>query len=237
MLDLNKFISVVLVEPKYQGNIGAVARSMANSGISDLRIVKTKIENEAIYRSMHGKYILDNATIFENFEDAIDGFSVVAGTSDISKSGEKFSRVPVSPETFWKKEGLTGRKIALVFGREDNGLHNNELAKCNFFIKIIGSPGYPVYNLSHAVAIILYEMIKYNYEGNSNIVHDIIDGNKTMVMSNRIEELLTDINYGDPQKRILMTMINRIIGRADITNSEYFKLMGILRQTIKRIKK
>ncbi len=236
MLDLNKFISVVLVEPKYQGNIGAVARSMANSGIDDLRLVKTTIENEALYRSMHGRYILENAKIYNSFDEAVDGFSVIAGTSDVSKSGEKFSRIPVSPEEFWQKDGLSGRKVALVFGREDNGLHNTELAKCNFFIKIIGSPGYPVYNLSHAVAIILYEMIKYNYEGNANIIHDIMDGHKSSVMSSRIDELLERVNYGEPQRKILMTMINRIIARSDITDSEYFKLMGILRQTINRLK-
>ena len=74
MLELDKFISVVLVEPKYQGNIGAVARSMANSGISDLRIVKTPIETEALYRSMHGRYILENAKIFDTLDEAVKDF-------------------------------------------------------------------------------------------------------------------------------------------------------------------
>jgi len=236
MLDLDKFISVVLVEPKYQGNIGAVARSMANSGISDLRIVKTPIETEAIYRSMHGRYILENAKIFNSFKEAVKDFDIIAGTSDISKSGEKFRRVPTGPEDFWANNGLTGQKVALVFGREDNGLNYEELGMCNFFLKIIGNPEYPVYNLSHAVAIILYEMIKENYSGNATITHDIIGRDKIDTMSARLEELLAKVDYNAPEIDIFMNMLNRIIIRSSITESEFFKIMGILRQTINRLK-
>lgn len=236
MLELNKFISVVLVEPKYQGNIGAVARSMANSGISDLRIVKTPVETEALYRSMHGRYILENAQIFDSLSEAVKDFDIIAGTSDISKSGEKFRRVPTGPEEFWLHNGLTGQKVALVFGREDNGLNNDELGLCNFFIKIIGSPEYPVYNLSHAVAIILYEMIKTNYSGNATITHDIIDREKIDVLMNRLNELLSKIDYTHAENEILMNMLGRIIARSNITESEFFKIMGIMRQTINRLK-
>ncbi|WP_276922939.1 RNA methyltransferase [Ferroplasma acidiphilum] len=236
MLELDKFISVVLVEPKYQGNIGAVARSMANSGISDLRIVKTPVETEAMYRSMHGRYILENARTFNTMKEAVKDFEIIAGTSDISKSGEKFRRVPTGPEDFWINNGLKGKKVALVFGREDNGLNYEELGLCNFFIKIIGNPEYPVYNLSHAVAIILYEMIKYNYSGNATITHDIIDRDKIDTLSGRIEELLGKIDYNEPEIETLMNMLNRIIARANITDSEFFKIMGILRQTLNRIK-
>ena len=236
MLELNKFISVVLVEPKYQGNIGAVARSMANSGISDLRIIKTQVETEALYRSMHGRYILENAKTFDTLGEAVNNFDIIAGTSDISKSGEKFRRVPTGPEDFWTHNGLTGQKVALVFGREDNGLSNEELGLCNFFIKIIGSPEYPVYNLSHAVAIILYEMIKYNYSNNATITHDIIGRDKIDVLMSRMNELLSRIDYTKAENEILMNMLGRIIARSNITESEFFKIMGILRQTINRLK-
>jgi tRNA/rRNA methyltransferase len=236
MLELDKFISVVLVEPKYQGNIGAVARSMANSGISDLRIIRTPIETEALYRSMHGRYILENAKIFDTLGEAVKNFDIIAGTSDISKSGEKFRRVPTGPEEFWAHNGLTGQKVALVFGREDNGLSYEELGLCNFFIKIIGSPEYPVYNLSHAVAIILYEMIKYNYSGNATITHDIIGREKIDFLMGRMEELLSKIDYTASEIEILMNMLGRIVARSNITESEFFKIMGILRQTINRLK-
>ncbi len=236
MIELKNLISIVLVEPKYQGNIGAIARSMANSGLTDLRIVKTKIETEAIYRSMHGKYILENARTFDNFDDAVKDSEIIAGTSDISKAGEKFSRVPVSPEEFWDNYGLTGKNVSLVFGREDNGLNNEELSKCNFFIKIIGNPEYPVYNLSHAVAIILYEMVKANYSGNIIISKDLINRDKIDILYNRIDELLSMVDYTPGKRYVLMTMINRIIGRSKITESEYFKIMGILRQIINRLK-
>jgi len=236
-MELKDLISVILVEPKYQGNIGAVARSMANSGLTDLRIVKTVPDDEAMHRAMHGDYILKNAKIYDSFDDAIKGFEIVAGTSDVSKAGNKFRRVPVSPEYFWDNYGLKGQKVALVFGREDNGLHNSELDKCNFFIKIIGNPEYPVYNLSHAVAIILYEMIVRYY--NTNVIEskDIITVENLNVLTSRIEYLLRLVDYKDFQVNTLMTMLNKIIGRAEITESEFYKIMGILRQIINRLEK
>jgi len=234
-MDIKNLISVILVEPKYQGNIGAVARSMANSGLTDLRIIKTIPDEEAMHRAMHGDYILKNAKIYNTFEEAIKGFDIIAGTSDVSKSGNKFRRVPVSPEYFWDNYGLNGQKVALVFGREDNGLHNSELDKCNFFIKIIGNPEYPVYNLSHAVAIILYEIIVRYYKTNVIEAKDVITSENLNVLMSRIEYLLTLVDYKDFQINILMTMLNKIIGRAQITESEFYKIMGILRQIINRL--
>ena len=79
-------------------------------------------------------------------------------------------------------------------------------------------------------------MIKYNYSGNATITHDIIDRDKIDTLSGRIEELLGKIDYNEPEIETLMNMLNRIIARANITDSEFFKIMGILRQTINRIK-
>ncbi|AAT42914.1 RNA methyltransferase [Picrophilus oshimae] len=235
-MEVNKLISVVLVEPKYQGNIGAVARSMANSGLTDLRIVKTPIDEDARRRAMHGLYILDNARIYNSFDDAVSGFDIIAGTSDVSKSGNKFSRVPVSPEYFWDNYGLNGKRVALVFGREDNGLNNYELSKCNFFIKIIGNPEYPVYNLSHAVAIILYEMIKRVYSGNIIESNNYISPEHFNIMINRFEELLNLLGYEKPKVDKLSVMARRIAARSNITDAEYFKIMGIFRRIINRIR-
>ncbi|MGC8608908.1 MAG: TrmH family RNA methyltransferase, partial [Thermoplasmata archaeon] len=54
--DLNRLkVSVILVSPKYQGNIGAVARSMKNAGLDDLLLVNADIEDEAIARAMGGR--------------------------------------------------------------------------------------------------------------------------------------------------------------------------------------
>lgn len=228
--ELSEKVSVILVYPKYQGNIGAIARLMKNSGLVDLRIVSPMdIENEAIYRAMHGKDILENATRFESLEEAARGFSVVAATSSSpTYSDRKFLRLPMNPEAFWKTNLHNAKKIALVFGREDDGLHNDEIEVCNSFIFIPANPEYPVYNLSHAVSIILYEMVKQLPESDSEIVEPITPENFELLL-NGAGDLLDLISYPDYKRANADMMMKKIASRTKLTQSEFYKIMGVLR--------
>ncbi len=223
-------ISVVLVSPKYQGNIGAVARSMKNAGLENLFLVNSEIEDEAIARSMGGRDILLNAKKFNSLEEAIRGFNVVAGTSStVTENLKHFRRIPVTPEEFWDKMSNTDAKIALVFGREDDGLRNEELNLCNYFINIPGNPEYPVYNLSHAAAIILYIMFtRFNPVEPKR--QDIILPDHLSILESEIGKTLDYIKYPAHKKENTMVMLTRIIGRSMLTETEYFKLMGIIRR-------
>ncbi len=230
LTELSEKVSVILVHPKYQGNIGAIARLMKNSGLTDLRLVSPmEIENEAIYRAMNGREILENATRFDSFEEAIKGFSVVAATSSSpTYSDRKFLRLPVTPETFWNTSLHTARKIALVFGREDDGLRNEEIELCNSFMFIPANPEYPVYNLSHAVSIILYEMIKQLPESDSEIVEPISPENLERLLESA-GELMDILKYPGYKRPNADVMIKKIASRAALTESEFYKIMGVLR--------
>ncbi len=228
--ELASRVSVVLVSTKNEGNIGAVARILKNTGLSDLRLVNPPaLGDEAFARSMGGREILENAKIFSDFEESVKDFTIVAGTSNVKTYDErKFLRIPVSPETFWK--GILPKKgrIAVVFGRESDGLRNEELAKCNFFINIPGNPEYNVYNLSHAVGILLYEMIRqvpYSQPRGS----ELISPKNFELLVGRIEKLMTDSSYPEYKRDKSMVMIRRILSRANITQSEYYKIMGVLK--------
>lgn len=223
-------ISVILVHPKYQGNIGAIARLMKNAGLTDLRLVSDlNIENEALFRAMNGRELLEKAQRFDSFEDAIKDFSVVAATSSSpTYSDRKFLRLPSNPEDFWKTNLSSGERIALVFGREDDGLRNEEIELCNSFIYIPANPDYPVFNLSHAVSIILYEMLKQLPESKPEMSDPIAPMNLDLLI-NSFEELLDLTDYPDYRKPNAKVMIRRIASRANITESEFYKMMGILK--------
>ncbi|BAB59720.1 hypothetical protein [Thermoplasma volcanium GSS1] len=223
-------IWVVLVQPKYQGNIGAVARSMKNSGLSKLIIVGNRPDDEAFARSMGGRQILENAEIVDSLEEIVHRFTIVAGTSSTASSNlKRFRRLPVDPETFWKQmESQTG-KVALVFGREDDGLRNEELDLCNYFIYIPGNPDYPVYNLSHAVAIVLYVMYR-SYVPSDMIQHESIKPEHEVLLMSNILDIMKLSRYPAHKMRNAEVMLRRIIGRSMITEREYFKLMGIVRR-------
>ena len=227
---LSARISVILVHPKYQGNIGAIARLMKNNGLTDLRIVGgPQIENEAIYRAMNGKEILETATHYDSFEEAAKGFTVIAGTSSSpTYSDRKFLRLPTTPQEFWKTNLQGNKKIALAFGREDDGLRNTEIEMCNAFMYIPANPEYPVYNLSHAVSIILYEMLNQLPESSPNIAETISDENFNLLMGNAFE-LLDFINYPEYKRANAEVMIKKIASRSNLTESEFYKIMGVLR--------
>ncbi len=228
--ELSAMVSVVLVVPKNEGNIGAVARILRNTGLKDLRLVNPpSLGDEAFARSMGGRSILENARVFTNFDDAVSDFTVVAATSNVKTEDErKFLRLPVSPEDFWKKILLRRGRIALVFGRESDGLRNEEIAKCNFFINIPGNPEYNVYNLSHAVGIVLYEMIRQLPYSNPKGSELVSPRNFDMLLE-RFRGLVQESGYPDYKREKSMIMINRILSRANITQSEYYKLMGVLK--------
>lgn len=153
---------IVLVEPKHPGNIGAVARAMGNMGFTELRIADDRGHNlhqhdEAIARACNSSDILANAKVYPNLPDALADSVYVVGTSARKREGP----TPLPPRQI--AEDLAGRsfhgKVALVFGREDEGLTIEEVSRCHALIKIQTNPERSSLNLSHAVQLITYEMM------------------------------------------------------------------------------
>jgi len=235
--NLSGRVRVVLVSPKYEGNIGAVARSMKNAGLTDLAMVNPPgIGDEAIARAMAGRQILSESRTYSTLEEATEGFTIIAGTSSVATvSRKKFRRMPVTPQMFWDEFSKRSERIAIVFGREDDGLRNTELEHCNYFINIPASPDYPVYNLSHAAAIIFYEMVKHAGESSTEADKDPISPANYAMLMDRIGELLEAVSYPKSKRRNIDTMIRRISARSALTETEYYKLMGIIRIIMKHI--
>ncbi|MFW6121835.1 MAG: RNA methyltransferase, partial [Petrotogales bacterium] len=157
MENLAKFY-VILVEPKYGGNVGAVTRVMMNFGFDKLYLVNPcELDDECYARSVHAHNILESAKIFSSFKEAVKNMDYLAATSSIQyKKDKKHLRKPILIEDFAKKIFELEGKIGLVFGREDYGLYNKEIAACDVMLRIPTSESYLSLNLSHAVSIVLY---------------------------------------------------------------------------------
>lgn len=227
---LSKRVCVVLVEPKYQGNIGAVARLLRNSGLTDLRLVNPPaLDDEAMARSMGGKEILISAKTFQTLAEAVSDCATVAATSsEQTLSDRKFLRLSSTPWEFWDIHSTGTGRTALVFGREDDGLRNHEIQMCNAFIHIPANPDYPVYNLSHAVSIVLYEMVRHIPQANPSIP-DPVSPDELKLLEERIFEVLRKYGYPSYKMSNGMVMIRRLLSRSNITESEFYKIMGMLR--------
>lgn len=156
-------VIVVLDHPDESRNIGAVCRAMANSNITELRIVgdKEKYDIEHIHvLAIHASWIFDKAVFFDDIKKATEDCSICAGTT--RRRGKKRGKLYL-PEEFSKEASKTtdsGSKVAIVFGNERTGLTDEQLNLCNIAVTIPSSDNFGSLNLSHAVQILCYHMFR-----------------------------------------------------------------------------
>lgn len=233
--NLNKFF-IILVEPKYGGNIGAVARTMMNFGFDKLYLVNPcELDDDCYTRAVHATKIIEGAKIFPSFKEAIKEMDYLAATSSIeSKTDKKHLRNPILIEDFAKKIFELQGKIGLAFGREDYGLYNEEIAECDAMIRIPTSESYLALNLSHAVSLVLYSLyIKNEYiPKEKRNIGKIEKGKLFGFFSNLLEE----IHYPEHRKENTKIMFKRIMGRAMPSKWEYHTLMGVFSRTLEKIR-
>lgn len=227
---------VVLVEPKNSGNIGAVARAMMNFEFEHLYLINPcELDNACYARAMHATKILDNAKTFNCFEDAVQNLDFLVATSSIeSKTDKRHLRNPLLLEEFSEKIVDVKGKVGLVFGREDYGLYNDEIAACDIMVKIPTSESYLSLNLSHAVTIVLYAL--YLKKAIIPKRRRPIEALEKKKLYEYFEQLLDDINYPNHKKEHTKIMFKRIMGRAIPSKWEYHTLMGVLSKTLGKIK-
>ena len=220
---------VVLVEPQHPGNIGAVARAMANFGLKDLAMVKgCGLADESYARSKSGRPILENSKRFETIEEAIAECDIAIGTSGIRPEGDKrWFRAPQDVKKI--NEIITKRENpALLFGRENHGLYREELALCEATITIPTNSEYPILNLSHAVAIVLYE-IKRSEKVKRLKKQKSVSQEEFERLVDRIMELLENSSYPERRLNRSKTTLRRLVSRGNPNIGEYENLMGIFK--------
>lgn len=225
-----------MVEPKFPGNVGAVARVMANFDFNKLILVNPCDLNDECYaRAKHASKILDDAEILDSFEKTFEKIDYLVATSSIDyKSDKKHLRNPMYPEEFTRKVFEIDANVGLVFGREDYGLFNEEIEKCDIMVRIPTSQGYSSMNLSHSVGVLLYSIfIKKDFKP---IESRKMDGLEKEKLFSFFETLLDEINLPDHKKEKTMIMFRRLMGRAMPSTWEFHRLMGVLDNTLDKIR-
>jgi tRNA/rRNA methyltransferase len=227
-------IRVVLVEPKNEGNVGAVARAMKNFGAADLVLVNPcPLGAEARQRAMHGTAILEAARAVTDFDAAVKGADLLVGTSGVDTESEKrFARIAVPPRELAGRVAKMDGRVALLFGREDFGLLDEELRRCDLLVTVPASAEYPILNLSHAVAVLLYELFaaKAMKPGTREA-----SGLEKEKLHEAFAALLEATDYPPHKRPRTRIMFRRLVGRAIPSTWEFHALMGVLQRATKRI--
>jgi tRNA (cytidine32/uridine32-2'-O)-methyltransferase len=156
-------IRIVLVNTSHTGNIGSAARAMKTMGLKNLYLVDpvTKPDSKASALAAGATDILANATIVNTLQEAIADCGLVVGTSARSRT----LSWPMLDSRECGDKLITeaaNYPVALVFGRENNGLSNEELQQCNFHVCIDANPEYSSLNLAAAVQTLCYEIRQHH---------------------------------------------------------------------------
>ncbi|MGQ9694653.1 MAG: RNA methyltransferase [Thermodesulfobacteriota bacterium] len=233
-------IAIVLVRPQYAGNIGSVCRAMKNMGLSRLILVSPAqdyLSPEARMMALTAKDILEKAEIYPSLDKALAGFRWVAGTSARAgrNRGPFITPREICPEILNHARSIS---VAILFGPEDRGLTNEELAPCQALVSIPTHTKLRSLNLAQAVMIFGYELFLASLAQQAEkkypphiTTSPLAEFQKLEKMYAHLEELLLKIGFLDPQnpKRIMHTL-RRIFGRAKLTDRDVAILRGIFRQ-------
>lgn len=227
-------IRVVLVGTLYGGNIGSVCRAMDNMGFCDLTLVdpqKTVDWDEARMMACHAGDILESRSTVQSLAEAVSDCSAVFGTT--CRTGLYRQHVK-SPREWAPRavEAAHAGRVALVFGREDNGLSNEELALCTHLIRIPTATRNPSLNMAQAAAVCLYELFTA-----SGIYEAPVEKSPEApsVLRERMftiwRKALLDIGFMEEDKADhMMLALRRILSRGRLTEDDVRILMGMAKQ-------
>ena len=235
-------VKVVLVGTTHPGNIGATARAMKNMGILDLALVEPKEfpSDVATFRSKAAKDILEKASVHTSLEEAISECELVVGTSARGRTVPWPVLNPREAAEEMHKSSLNG-KVAIVFGREDRGLTNEELGLCNFHVHIPSDPEYSSLNLSQAVQILAYEIrLSYLQDRHVNKEYwdvELANNEQTERLINHMDELMQEVDFYDVENpRKLLVRVRRFFKRSKIDIMEANIFRGLFASIQKKLK-
>ena len=219
----------MLVEPQHPGNVGAVARVMANFGCDELLLVGgCEIDDDAMARAKAGQPLLEAARRIASLKEALVETPVSVATSGIVPKGDsRWQRAPHPVQEL--ADLLKGREPALVFGRENHGLDRGELALCDLTIQVPTSPEHPVLNLSHAVGIVLYELFR-NDAFQRPYRPDVVERQEIDLLVERIMEAVRMSRFAKRRLPRAETTLRRVLVRGEIDEWDYETLMGMFKE-------
>ncbi len=225
-------ISFILVEPQEPGNIGASARALKNMGFSNLELVNPIhfYTKEAKWMSCQAYDMLKKAIVYKTFDEAIKEKSLIVGTT--RRMGKRRGLI-IPLKNSVKKIISTAKKnkVAILFGRERNGLTNQEIEECGFLITIPSDPDAPSINLAQSVLLVAYELAQKTY---TKELPEMVTLERLKALYERINSILKLLDYiprgnSDLERRI-MRNLKHLIGRAGLTEWEMNMVYAICSQ-------
>ena len=222
------------MRPQEEGNIGAVARAMANMGLDELILVAPQCEigRTATAFAVHAQSILDGRRTTADFAQAIAPFQRLVATS--SSRGRTLGRPALAPRELpaLLAADPPGTHTALVFGGERSGLSTDELARCEPLVTIPAAARQPTLNLSQAVLILAYELWAVRApRAEQTAAPPAAPAGEVEGLFGQLEPLLREIGFArDDTFDSALRDLRRLAARAAPSSREVTVLRGICRR-------
>ncbi|MFT4343423.1 MAG: RNA methyltransferase [Candidatus Woesearchaeota archaeon] len=234
-------IDVILLEPEHEGNVGAVCRAMANFGFYRLIVVNAQCDLTRDAFFQHAKHAQGKVSVIHR--KRIPSYDLLIGTTAKVSDDYNVERTPVASrdlagyiEKYVRSSKNTKKRIGLLFGREGNGLSNEELARCDIVSVIDADAIYPTLNLSHAAAIYLYDLHSVLHPKTvlKSIEYVTQDEQKRLI---RMMSKIVALHFPAGSKRdVQRTIWRNVLRRAVLSKREAFGMMGLLRRVLAKKK-
>lgn len=191
---------LILVSPARAENIGAAARAMKTMGFSEMRIVASDAWQDPVARRVaHGAgEILDNLQTFETLKDALADIDFSVATTARSRAKFRYYATPQQVEAQLLEKRQWVSSMALVFGREESGLTNEELEQVDLLTGIPMAQDYPSLNLGQAVMVFCYQLSALNRVAPA--AAPPADARQLDALRQRFERLLQTLEVSDDRK-------------------------------------
>ena len=232
-------LSIILVETEHAQNLGAICRVIANFGFEKLVLINPKCSKDDIDALIRAKHealpILKNAQTTDF--SVLDSFDYLIGTTARNGSPYNLHRSPMLPDELaqlLEEEGLLNNpkvSVGLLIGREGHGLFNEELKKCDYVVTIPTHHKYATMNVSHAVAVLLYEL--YKKKGTKKMQDRFVKATakEKEVLMKTLDTLLARTHFEtDGQRETQRLVWKRMIGKGVLSKREAFALIGFLKK-------
>lgn len=229
-------VRIVLVDAKFSGNVGMAARAVKNNGLAGIHLVRPRAElnKEAYALALAGADVLDTAKMHEHLYDAVADCGLVIGTTRRRGSLRKNVLGPAQAADM-VREAVPVNNIAVVFGSEESGLSNDDLALCHWIISISTGTEFESFNLAHSVAIVGY-LVNRAVAGPPPGQRKLASTENLELMFDDISDFLCEIGFiHEKDPRRMMMAIRKIFHRSGLVERDVRIIRGILRQSRWRI--
>jgi len=230
-------INIILVGIEGGINYGLICRLAENFNINDIRLVNPRLTDEeydlAEIFASNARDRIKKSKVFDHIDDAIKDLDIIFATSaKASYMNGSFRRRFITPEEAVKLAYEHSKNIGIVFGRESTGLTNEEIDKCDLLINIPTSEKYRALNITHSVAIILYEFYKQSTKFERKSPRYL----RSMIVE-YFRELSRAIFSDEAYSERAYHAFKNIINRALPDTHELKIVMNVIRKTSNMLKK